>query len=206
MEHSIWANISVRTRYFFRSQNLLLPPSIYPRFQPIYMCDPQIIYPSLPEYSPPPLLTTMIICDPPRINPPLPEYIPLTFQQLLTTFLESTPLSHYLSPSFSTAICDPPRIYPSLPEYTPLFNNYDIMRRSQNLPLLHRMYLPFQRLYVILPEYPPPSPQFSIKFCNIHITLPESTPSSQNIPHHLLTTICDPPRIYLSLPVYKPPF
>ena len=81
-------------------------------------------------------------------------------------------------PPVSTTICDPPRIYPSRPEYTLLYNNY--MRPFQNPPLFPRIYPPFQQLYV---------------------TLPESTPPSQNIPP-FSTTICDPPRIYPSLSEY----
>ena len=38
------------------SQNLPLPPRIFPPFQQIFMCDRHRIYPSLPEYTPPPLL------------------------------------------------------------------------------------------------------------------------------------------------------
>ena len=92
-----------------------------------------------------------------RIYPSLPEYTPSL-----------------------TTICDPPIIHPSLPEYTPLFNNYNILRPSQNLPLPPKIYPHFQQLYA---------------------NLPESTPPSQNIPP-LSTTICDPPRIYPSIPKY----
>ena len=67
----------------------------------------------------------------------------------------------------------PPRIYP-------LFNNYNIMRPSQNLPL-------------------PPKicPLFNQFIC---ATIPESTPPSQNIPPFQQMYMCDPPRIYPSLP------
>ena len=74
-----------------------------------------------------------------------------------------------------------PRICPSLPEYTPLFNNF--LWPSQNLPLPPRIYPPFQQLFV---------------------TLSESTPPSQNIHPPFLVTICDPPKIYPSLPEYTP--
>ena len=76
--------------YMRPSQNLPLLPRIYPLFNKC-MCDPRTIYsPTLP-------------CDSPRIYPSLPEYTP-----------------------FSTIIilCDPPRIYPSLPESTHLFNQF----------------------------------------------------------------------------------
>ena len=122
------------------SQNLPVPPRIYPpfrdflkclripectppsqnisRFQQIYMCDPPRIYPSLPEYTP----FSTIISDPPRIYLSLPEYPPPPFNKCMcATFPESTPPSQNILP-FSTTTCDPSRIYLSLPEYTPLFN------------------------------------------------------------------------------------
>ena len=135
------------------SQNLTLPPRIYPPFQPLKY------YATLPEYTLPPRIyppfQQMYMCDPPRIYPSLTEYTP-----------------------FSTTICDPLGIYPSLSEYTPLLNNYNIMRPSQNLTLPPRIYPPFQPLkyYATLPEY---TPLFNKCIC---ATLPESTPPSQNIP------------------------
>ena len=118
----------------------------------------------------------------PSQNLPLPPRIYPTFQQLYAIHPESTPPSQNI-PHFSTTmiLCDPPRIYPSLPEYTPLFNNY--MRHSQNFPSLPEYTLPF----------------------NNYATLPESTSTSQNIPHFSTTIIlCDPPRIYPFLPEYTP--
>ena len=101
------------------------------------------------------------------------------------TLPESTPPSQNIPP-FSTTIilCDHPRIHPPLPEYTPLFNKF------------------------------------------ICATLPESTPPSQNIPPNQTTMrpsqnlplplriyplfqqihMCDPPRIYPSLPGNTPIF
>ena len=132
---------------------------------------------------------------------------------------ESTPRSHNI-PHFLTTICDPPRIYSPLPEYTPIFNNY--MRPSQNLPLRPRRYPLFNnymcdplRIYPSLPEYTPslfsyymrPSqnlplpPRIFPHFQHLYTTLPESTPPSQYIPP-FLTTLCDPLRIYPSLPDY----
>ena len=122
------------------SQNLLLPPRIYPFQQMYIMCDPPRIYLFLPGYTPPlfnnymrpsqnipfplkiyPPFQQMYMCDPPKIYPSLPpSQNTLPFQQLNATIPESTPLS-------TTIIsCDAHRIYPSLPEYTPppLFNNY----------------------------------------------------------------------------------
>ena len=120
----------------FGSQNLPLPPRIYPPFKFFFMCDPPRIYPSFPEYTP--FLTTT--CDPPTIYPSFSEYTP-----------------------FLVTICNPLNIYPSLPEYprapfqqlqyyatlseyrptplpeyTPPFDNY--MRPSHDLPLLPRLY------------------------------------------------------------------
>ena len=120
------------------SQNLPLPPRLYPPFQQLYVtlpestshsqnipsvsttiCDPPRIHPS--QNIPPPFSTTIILCDPPRIYPSPPQNIP--------------------PPPFKLIyMCNPPRIYPSLPEYTPLFNKY--MRLSQNLPLPPRIYPP----------------------------------------------------------------
>ena len=122
------------------------------------------------------------MCDPPRIYYSLPEYTHI-FNTYMPPSQGSTPPSQNILP-FSTTICDPLRIYPSLPEYTSsLFSYY--MRPSQNIPLPPRIYPPFQHL---------------------HATLSESTHPSQNIPPPFLATICDPPRIYPSLPEYPPPF
>ena len=79
-------------------------------------------------------------------------------------------------------MCDPPRIYPSLPEYTHFFNNY--MRPFQNLSL---------------PEYT--YPLFNKFIC---ATLPESTPPPQNMrtPPFQQIYMCDPLRIYPSLPEF----
>ena len=84
----------------------------------------------------------------------------------------------------------------TLPEYTP---------SSQNLPLLPRIYPPFQQLYATPPESTPPSQNIPHFQCQLYATLPQSTPPSQNIPP-FSTTICDPPRIYSSLPEYTPIF
>ena len=158
----------------------------------------------LPESTPPsqniPPLSTNI-CDPPRIYSSLPEYTP-PFQKLNATLPESTPLSQNIGPTllfnnyirpriypslpeytpFSTTICGPPRIYPSLPEYTP-FSTSTIMRPSQNLPLLPRIYPTFQQLYATLPESTPSSQNIPPLFNNSkdYATLLESAPPSQNI-------------------------
>ena len=140
------------------------------------------------------------------------------FQHLYATLPESTPSSQNIPP-FSTTICicDPPRIYPSLPEYTPLFNNY--MRPSQNIT-------PFSTTICEPPRIYPPPPDYTPLFNNYmrpsqNLPLPpriyplfnKYIRPSQNLAiapriytPHLWTTICDPPRIYPSLPEYSPLF
>ena len=170
-----------------RSQNLPLPPRLSPPpFQTIYMCDSPRIYPSLPEYTPlfknyRPML---------RIYPSglLPQYTPIFNKCILcATLPESTPPSQNIPP-FSATVCDPPKIYPSLPKYTLIFNKYIIMPPCQNLPLPSGIY-----------------PLFNQFIC---ATLPESTPpgSSHNIPPFEFQQMymCDPPRIYPSLPESTP--
>ena len=115
------------------SQNLPLPPRIYPLFQ--------LLYATLPESTPlsqniPPFSTTM--WDPPRIYPSLPGSIS-PFSRTISDPHRIYPSLTEYTPPFKT-ICDPPRIYPSLPEYTSLFNNYKIMRSSQNLPFPPRIF------------------------------------------------------------------
>ena len=158
--------------YMRHSQNLPLPPRMYPPFQQLQYVA------TLPESTPPsrnipPFSTTIILCDPPRIYPSLPEYTP---------------------PPFSTTLYDAPRIDPSLPEYTPLFNN--AIRRSQNRPLHPRIYPPFNKCTcATLPESTPPSqtiPSYSTTICDPHrnyLSLPEYTSlfnnymrPSQNLP------------------------
>ena len=133
--------------YMRPSQNIPLPPRIYPSFQKLYAI--------LPNSTPPS-----------QITPP-------PFQQLYATLPESTPPSQNLPspsqniPPFSTTIilCDPARIYPLSQNIPPLFNNS--MRRSQNVPLFPRIYPPFQlmhifdppRIYPSLPRLYPPFQQ-----------------------------------------------
>ena len=137
--------------------------------------------------------------------PLLPRIYPPVFNKCIcATLPESTHPSQNIPP-FSTTICGPLRIYPSLPEYTPpflkcicaallesvplhpriypLFKN--CMRPSQNLPLHPRIYLPFQQMYM----------------CD----LSRIYPPSQNKPP-FSTTVCNPLRIYASLPEYIPFF
>ena len=128
------------------SQNILLPPRIYPPFQPLYA--------TLPESTPPSqnIGPTLLFnnCRRPSQNLPLPPRIYPSFQQLYATLPESTPPSQNI-PHFQC------QLYATLPEYTPLFNNY--MRPSQNLLIPPRIYPHFQQLqdYATLPESAPPS-------------------------------------------------
>ena len=82
-------------------------------------------------------------------------------------------------------MCDPPRIYPSLSDYTLFFNNY--MRPSQKLPLPPRIYSPPFNNYM-RPSQNLPLPPWNIP------------------PFSTTTILCDPPRIYPSLPEYTPLF
>ena len=138
------------------SQNLPLPPRIYPFFQQLYATIPestspsqnippfQQLYATLPESTPPsqniPPFQPIYMCDPPRIYPSLPE--------------------SSRSP-FSTTISDLPRIYPSLSEYTPIL-----------------------QLYATLPESTPPSRNILPFFNNYNSMRPsqKSTPPSKNYP------------------------
>ena len=155
------------------SQNLPLPPRIYPPplsttilstpsrnlppppppFQQIYMCDPPRIYPSLSEYTP--LSTT--ICDPLRIYPSLPEYTPFS-----TTIL----------------LCDASIIYPPPPRIYPSFNN--CMRHPQKLPFPQRITPLFWQLYA------PSLSEYILR--PLSTIFQESTPQSVNIPPCLETT------------------
>ena len=176
------------------SQNLTLPPRIYPPFQQIYMCEPPKTYPLPPRIYPPPLSTNLHVR--PYQNMPLP-------------------------PRFSIPICDPPRIYPFLTEYPPPHVFKDYMRPSQKHPLPPRIYPSLHQLYTTLPEltfppriYPPFRTNLYVRhFLNLSSLLntppfsttiddpPRSYPPSQNIPLSSIT-ICDPRRIYTSLPEY----
>ena len=145
----------------------------------------------------------------PSQNLPLPPRIYPTFQQLYATLPESTPPSQNIPP-FSTTVCDPPRIYPSLPAYTPIFNNYFIMRRSQNLSLPPRIYPPFNNCMrhsqkLSFPQRIHPTfltTIFLVSFLQLYMISQESTPQSLNVPPFLESTYnCE--RIYHSLPVMK---
>ena len=163
------------------SQNLPLPPKIYPFLntyvRPSQNLPPpsqniapfQYLYATLPESTSPsqniPPFQQIYMCDSPRIlSPPLPEY-------------RSIPLLNKFT---------------FLSEYTPLFNNY--MRPSQNLPLPPRIYPLFNKFTcATLPESsPPPLPEYrSIPLFNKFTFLSEYTPlfnnylrPSQNLPSH----------------------
>ena len=159
------------------------------------------------------------MCDPPRIYPSLPEYTPFSIN-LYVRPSQNLPLPPRIYPPFQQMyMCDPPRIYPSLSEYTPLFNNYvrpsqnlplppfnnyNIMRSYQDLPLPLRITLLFnQFMCAILPGSTSPSQNIHPFSKFICATLPESTPPSHNIPPFQKMYMCDPLRIYPSLPEYN---
>ena len=180
------------------SHNLQLPPRIYPPFQQLYA--------TLQESTPPsqnisPFSTTIILCDPFRIYPSLPEYNPLFSNYNIMRHSQYLTLLPRIYPSFQHIhMCDPPRIYPSFPDYTLLFNNY--MRPSQNLPIPPRIYSPLFNNFMRPSQNLPLPPWIYPSFQQLYATLPESTPPSQNIPPFSKMHMCDPPRMYHSLPDY----
>ena len=160
------------------SENLPLPPRIYPLFQPLYMCDPPRIYSSNQEYT---LIFNKFICatlpESPPPPPKIPSIPPIFNKFIYATLLESTPPSKNIRP-FSTNLCvRPSQNLPLTPRIPPFSTNLYV-RPSYNLPLLPRIYPPFQPIYVCdppriypsLPEYTPILNKF------ICATLPESTP------------------------------
>ena len=213
---------SLFSNYMRPSQNLPLPPRISP-FQQMYMCDPPRIYPSLPEY-------TSLFNNYMRSSQNIPLHLRIypPFQQIYicATLPEYTP-PYQNTPPFSTTKCDPLRISPPLPEYTPLFNNYIIMRHSQNLSL--PVYTPFFVISVFESQNPPSLPEYTPFSTNLYVRPSQNLPNapSQNIlpfstnlyvrlsqnlplPPRIYSPfkkmyICDPPRIYLSVPEHTPP-
>ena len=186
--------------YVRPSQNLPLPPRIYPPFQQMYICDPPIIYLSVPEYTP--FLTNYMR---PSQNLPLPDYTPL-FNKCIVRPSQNIPLPLKINPLFNNYVRPsqnmplPPRIYSSLfnnynimrpfqnrplpPRiYPSIFNNYNIMWPSQNLPIPPGIYLPpFQQMYMCDPPESTPPSQNIPPFQQQYASLSESTPPSQNIP------------------------
>ena len=178
------------------SQNLPFPPRIYHFFNK-FICTTlpestpisqniarfSTTYTTLPVFTPlsrniPHFSTTRILCYAPRI------YSSLQNTSLLSTTICGTPridpsLPEYTPFSTTISSCDAPRIYPFLPEYSPLF----------------------EQLYATLPESTPPSentPPFFDK-CIVY-----NIPSQNYIPPPRSTSICDIPRIYLSITEYAP--
>ena len=178
--------------YVRPSQNLPLPPRIYPPFQQLYATLPECTPPS---QNIPPFSTTIILCDPPRIYPSLPEYTPLCNNYNIMRPSQNIPLLPRISPLFQQIyMCDPPRIYPP---------------PSQNIP-------PFQQLYATIPETTHPLRKKHPSFLTTiwppslseYIPRPlstifqESTPQSLNMPPFLETT-CNCERINHSLQELK---
>ena len=184
-------------------QNLPLPPRIYSPFSSI------IILCALQESTPPPFLPT--IWDPPRIYPSIPEYTPPPFNNYnIMRPSHNVPLPHKIHPLSNEFICAtlpksttsplppslPPRIYPlfqqlyeTLPESTP---------PSQNIP-------PFNKfICATIPKSTPPSQNNPPSFNSYKIMRPSQNLSrpSRIYPPPLSTTIryCDPPSICPSPP------
>ena len=101
-------NIPPFNNYMRPSQNLPLPPRIYPPFQQLCAI--------LPE-SPPPSQNI------PRHSHkvPFPQRLLPSF---LTTICPPPSLSEYIPRPLSTTVYDIPRIYPSATEYDPFSINY----------------------------------------------------------------------------------
>ena len=159
------------------SQNLTLPPRIYPLF---VICFCKCL--RIPEYTPPSQ----------NIPPPFSNYMRPS---------QNLPLTPRIYPLFNKCIC-------ATSQNIPHFNNY--MRPSQNLLLPLRIYPPFQQLYATLSEFTPHSqntPPFStnvyVRPPRIYSSLLEYTPLCNKCIY-----MCDPPRIYPSLPPSQntPPF
>ena len=165
------------------SQNLPLPPRIYPPpFQQIDMCDPLRIYSSLPEYTP--LFNELIFATLAESTHP-PRIYPLFNKCICATLPASTPPFQNL-PHFSTIMCDPPRIYPCLPECTPLLTTK--CDHSRIYPSLLEYTPTFQQLYYLatFPEYIHPSQNIP-PFQQLCATLPEIAPLFDNFFTLLLT-------------------
>ena len=150
---------SLFNNYMPPSQNLPLPPRIYPPFQQL---NATLSESTPPSKNIPPFSTTIILCDPLRIHPSLPEYPP--FQQLYATLPESTPPSQNMPPLFNNSmqhshnlplplriyppfpqlhiiLCSPPRIYPSLPEY------FSVLGATGRFPVSHIHVVPEKGAY-----------------------------------------------------------
>ena len=168
------------------SQNLPLPPRIYPIFQQRYVTLPEST-PPFQNIPPPPqniplLSTTIILCDAPIIYPsPLPpEYTPLFNNYYIMRRSWNPLLPPRIYPSSSNYVRDFQNL-PFLREYTPLF--YDnCMQHSQNLPLPPRIY---------------PSPLF-YNYMLYYKNIPSVTEYAP-----FFRTTCMWERIYHSLPELK---
>ena len=181
-------------------------PGQIPNYTPgvDYVGSQNVLPPPLPGSTPPPHYCDYVKCIRlPESTSPSQNIPP--FQQIYATLPEYTPSSQNIPP-FSTIICDPPKIYPSVPEYRPYPPFQQLYATlPESTPPLQKYTPPFQQLYATLPDSTPPSQNVPHFQCQLYATLPQSTPPSQNIPPFSIT-ICDPPRIYSSLPEYTPIF
>ena len=95
------------------SHNLPIPPEYTPFWATI--CNANIIYPSLPEYTPPPFKHLYATLTESTLRPKILYQVGLPE---CTPSFQSTPL-FYNFMRCSRNLSRPPRIYPALPEYTP---------------------------------------------------------------------------------------
>ena len=190
----------------FGSQNLPLPPRIYPLFKQLYATLPECTPPS---QNIPPFQQMYVRPYPPRIYPPPPS--PRTYP-LFNNY-------NIMRPSQNLPL--PPKIYPPFQSIYVCDNSY--MRPShpspQNIPV-------FQQLYATFPESTPPSQNIGLPpfLTNVYVRPSQNPPlppiiyplfnnymrPSQNLP--LLSRIyplfnkcmCDPRRIYPPPRIYPP--
>ena len=108
-------NIALFHKYMRHSQNVPLPPRIYPLFNIYVQPPPPRIYRSLSEYT---LLSTTS-CEVPRIYPSLPEYTPL-FQNCIARSQKLLIPPKIYTPPPPTPESTPLHIPPPTPESTPL--------------------------------------------------------------------------------------
>ena len=127
------------------SQNLPLPPRITLFLFSQFICATRL------ESTPPsqniPPFQPIYICDPPCIYPSLPEYTPFFNQFINATLPESTPPSQNIPPFSTNLYVRRARYLPLLLRYLPSTTKFNVyVRLSQNRPLPPRIYPPFQQL------------------------------------------------------------
>ena len=161
------------------------------------------IYPSLPESTP--IFNNYM--RPSRNFPLTPRIYPHFKNHNYATLPESTPSSqNILRPFQPIYMCDPPRIYPSFPEYTHLFNKCICATLPESNPTLPQ-YTPLFNYCVPPSQNSPLPPRIYPLFNNYNIMRPSQNPPlpPRIYPPFKPIYMCDPPRIYPSLPSKIPP-